>query len=348
MSKVGADVFYFVEEEKSKDTVQGLDVNMIGLGAYSKGQEGIYTYDCPWNHDLAKIPPKRPKLFMRSSLRVGETIKIMSDDRSNAYEYSVLALEDLTVPAGRFEKALKLGIKMLYADGNSEASFAWFGSGVGLIKRIRATGRVEELVSYEKPDPTGAFSTHSINEWVGLRFIFLPQRKMFQRFGYQGVHEPGEPRKSLPYHEYKNRIGRVTKITPFAHGHYVELVLEGTQETVVAEAFGDTVRGLGPMDDLERARNKYKSKTLWTREILNTYNEELDEGGVSIPSKYVAVKVIDVVPAWDSHQPVRFLLQTEAGFEVFIDVHMSDTNVPDKLRQYHRFTATFLSYAPQE
>lgn len=346
VSRDGTDVFYFVEEEKSKATVQGLDVNMIGLGAYSKGQEGIYTYDCPWNNDLAKIPPKKPKLFMRSSLRVGEVVKIMSDDRSNAYEYTVLAFEDLTVPAGRFEKALKLGLKMLYTDGNSEESFAWFGSGIGLIKRIRATGRVEELLSYEKPDAGGTFITRSINEWVGLKFIFLPQRKMFQKYGYQMLHKPGEPRKSLPYDQYKNKIATVTKVTPFGYGHYVELLLDGTQEKVIAEAFGDTVTALGPVDDLEKARAKYKGKTLWTSKTLNTYNEDLDEEGVSILSKYIAVKVVDVVPAWDAHQPVRFLLQTASGFEVFVDVHMSDTNVSGRLRDYNRFAEVFLTSPP--
>lgn len=346
VNKDGTDVYYFVEEEKGNATVQMLDVNMVGLGAYSKGPEGIYTYDCPWNQDLAKIPPKKPKLFMRSSLHVGDMLKVMSDDRSNAHEYTVLGFEDLTVPAGRFEKALKLGIKMLYADGNSEESFAWFGSGVGLIKRIRATGRVEELLSYEKPDPSGTFMTRPINEWVGLRFVFLPQRKMFQKYGYQSLHKPGEIGKSLPYDAYKNRIGLVTKVTPSPYGHYVELALDRTQEKVIAEASGDTVTGLGPLDDLEKARSKYKGKTLWTRTTLNTYNEELDEEGVSIPSKYIAVKVIDVVPAWDAHQPVRFLLQTESGWEVFLDVHMSDTNVSDKLREHNRFSSVFLSSAP--
>lgn len=342
----GTDVFYFVEEEKSNASIQGLDVNMIGLGAYSKGPEGIYTYDCPWNRELAKIPPKKPKLFMRSSLRIGDMVKIMSDDLSNAYEYTVLGFDDLTVPAGRFQKALKLGIKMLYADGNSEQGFAWFGSGVGLIKRIRATGRVEELLSYEKSDPTG-FMTRPISEWVGLKFIFLPQRKMFQKFGYQSLHKPGEGGKSLPYDAYKNRIAVVTKVTPFSYGHFVELLLDGSQEKVVAEAYGDTITALGPFDDLEKARAKYKGKTLWTRKTLNTYNEELDEQGVSVLSKYIPVKVIDVVPGWDAHQPIRFLLKTEAGWEVFLDVHMSDTNVSDKLKEYDRFSDVFLTSPPE-
>ena len=204
--KDGTDVFYFVEEEKGNGTVQMLDVNMVGLGAYSKGPVGIYTYDCPWNQDLAKIPPKKPKLFIRSSLHIGDMLKVMSDDRSNAHEYTVLGFEDLTVPAGRFEKALKLGIKMLYADGNSEESFAWFGSGVGLIKRIRATEEWKNCCHMRSPIHLAHFNP-PINEWVGLKFLFLPQRKMFQKYGYQSLHKPGEIGKSLPYDAYKTASG---------------------------------------------------------------------------------------------------------------------------------------------
>lgn len=198
VKKDGRDVFYFVEEAKQESTVQMLDVNMVGLGAYSKGPDGIYTYDCTWNQDLEKIPPKKPKLLLRSPLTVGETIKVMNDGRTNVYEYTVIGFEDVTVPAGVFPRALKLGMKMIYADGHFEQSYAWFGAGTGLIKRIRATGRTEELVSYEKPDSETAFISRSIEEWVGLKFMFLPQRKMFQKYGYQSFHRLNQLGKALP------------------------------------------------------------------------------------------------------------------------------------------------------
>lgn len=344
----GRDVFYFVEEIKQESTVQMLDVNMVGLGAYSRGTDAIYTYDCTWKQDLEKIPPKKPKLFLRTPLTIGETIKVMNDDQSNAYEYTVMGFEDITVPAGVFPRALKLGMKMIYADGHFEQSYAWFGAGTGLIKRIRATGRTEELVSYEKPDPETAFITRSIEEWVGLKFIFLPQRKTFHKYGYQSFHKPNERGKALSYDTYKNRIATVTKVSPFPYGYYVEFVIDGTQEKIIGEAFRGDLRGIGPVDDLLKAQLKYKGKTLWTEQILNTYNEDLDEEGVSVLTHPIAVKVLDVVPAWDSHQPIRFLLRTEAGFDVFIDVHMTNTNVPAQLRQYNDFSKVFSLHAPDQ
>jgi hypothetical protein len=103
----GNDVFYFVEETKQESTVQMLDVNMVGLGAYLKGTNGIYTYDCTWKQDLEKIPPKKPKLLLRSPLTVGETTKVMNDGRTNIYEYTVLGFEDVRVPAGVFPRACR-------------------------------------------------------------------------------------------------------------------------------------------------------------------------------------------------------------------------------------------------
>jgi hypothetical protein len=105
--------------------------------------------------------------------------------------------------------------------------------------------------------------------------MFLPQRKMFQKYGYQSLHKPNEMGKALPYEVYKNRIATVTKVSPFQHGHHVELVIDGTQEKIIGEAFHGNLRGIGPVDDLHNARVRYKGKTLWTQEILNTYNEEL-------------------------------------------------------------------------
>src|SRR5689334_21264358 len=75
VKKDRTDIFYFVEEAKQGSTVQMLDVNMVGLGAYSRGSDGIYTYDCTWKEDLEKIPPKKPKLFLRSPLTIGQAIK---------------------------------------------------------------------------------------------------------------------------------------------------------------------------------------------------------------------------------------------------------------------------------
>ena len=76
-----------------------------------------------------------------------------------------------------------------------------------------------------------------------------------------------------------NRIATVTKISPFQYGHYVEFLMEGTQEKIIGEAFSNNLRGIGPVDDLMKARSKYRGKTLWTKDTLNTYNEELDEEG---------------------------------------------------------------------
>ncbi|HVG31012.1 MAG TPA: hypothetical protein VM864_14975 [Pyrinomonadaceae bacterium] len=344
ITAAGNEIFYFIEEGDEGRSVQGLDIHMFGLGALGKGSEGFYTYDVTWNHDLKNIPPQKPHLFLRSPIVIGDSIRIPSDDRSQIYVFTVEGFERIAVPAGSYEKALKLSKRTIRADNSEEKQIAWFAKGVGLVKRVLATGRVEELVSYELGG--GEFVTREIESWVGVNFVFLPIQKSFIKFGYQLIHKPGQLRVSLPYEKYVGRVAKVISITPDKYNIIVNLRLEDTKEMVVAEAYGRTINGLGPLDDIMAARAKYKGRTLWTRATLYTYNEELDKLGVISLSDYRPVKVIDVVPSWEDNAPVRFLLGTESGIEAFVDVHMTDTNISDKLRQYAKFSEVFRTRKP--
>lgn len=336
----GKKITYFIEEQALNKDVAMLDVNMIGLGAYEKGPDGLYTYDCTWLKDLEKIPPKRPHLFLPNELTPGSSVRVVSDTGSQIFVFTVVGFERITVPAGVFEDALKVSVKQLRPDGRADESFAWFAKNVGLIKRIRDTGRVEELVSVEKAD-LESFSTKPIQSWVGLRFVFLPKQRMFQRYGYQSVHPVNNDRQSLPYEKYRGKIAVVKKITPFTYGWRVLLAIEGTNELVQADAYKGTVQGIAPLSDIENARAKYKGKTLLARGAMYTYNEELDETGVISLMRPTQVKVVDVVPGWEANSPVRFVLEAPNGFNGYIDVHMSDTNIADTLRQYNRFEDVF-------
>ena len=50
---------------------------------------------------------------------------------------------------------------------------------------------------------------------------------------------------------------------------------------------------------------------------------------------------------WYSHTPVRFILQAPSGEEGYVDVHLSGTNVPDKLSVYNKFEEHFLPEDPK-
>jgi hypothetical protein len=346
VKRAGSDVIYFIEKDSETGRLIDLiEPMMIGLGAYALGPDGIYTYDCGWLKDIDSIPPKKPKLFLRNPITVGETVKITTDTGDSIRLYTVLGFEPVTVPAGHFDGALKIGLKTVSADGDAEQSFAWFAAGVGLVKWIRATGRVEELIS-KVEQGANLFPTIEPPDWKGVRFTFLPQQKMFQQYGYQSFHLPTDPRHSLPYAKYVGKVAVVTGVSTFQYGWIVTMAVEGTGEKIIAEVYTGTLNAVAPAQDVENARRLYKGKTLWTRHHLTTYNEELDQTGVASISHYVPVKVVDVVPGWEASEPVRFVVSTEAGFDGFIDVHMSDTNISDSLRQYNRFENIFLLSPP--
>jgi hypothetical protein len=333
------DIIYFVEEQNEiKTSNPNIDLPMIGLGGYTTGVDGLYTFDCTWLADLQKIPPKKPHLFLRNPLKTEDEIKVMSDAGNQMTVFKVLGFEDVQVPAGTFASTLKLSIKTVRPDGSSEEGFAWLAKGIGVVKRVRATGRLEVLIR-----SGSAFISRDIQEWNNLRFVFLPVRKALQKFGYQSLHKLNNLRASLPYEPYKGKIAKVIRVSTFDYGWKVLLEIENTKEQVLAEAYRGTINGLAPLADIEEARTQYQGKTLWTRATLYTYNEDLDELGVVASSRYLPVKVVEVVPGWEDSAPVRFIVETKTGWRAFVDVHMSDTNIAEQLRQYNRFDEVFVS-----
>lgn len=343
----GNELIYFTEESESQKSIQIIAQNHIGLGAYLREKEGVSTFDCFWLGDLSKIPPKKPHLFLRYPVAKGDAIRLMSDTGDAAHIYTVIGFEPVVVPAGTFNDALKLSMKTVRADGSSEEGFAWFAKGVGLVKRIRETGREEDLVRWGSLD-SEPFQTRSVDRWAGVKFIFLPMRKTFQRFGYQSLHQPGDDRHALPYAKYQGRIATVTKVTAAEQGLKLELSLDDNHENVTADVYSGTVRGIAPIEDINNARQMYQGKTLYSRWMLTTYNEELDETGVSTLSRYTSLLVRTVIAGWEDDAPVRFMVTTEAGFDGFIDVHMSDTNIAEELRKYNRFEEIFALNTPDK
>ncbi|MGI4789153.1 MAG: hypothetical protein ACRYFS_09930, partial [Janthinobacterium lividum] len=66
--------------------------------------------------------------------------------------------------------------------------------------------------------------------------------------------------------------------------------------------------------------------------------------------QFSPVKVMDVVPGWYASAPVRFVVQEEGadqGAQGYVDVHMSDTNIPEDLKAIDRFQDVFSESDPR-
>ncbi len=211
------------------------------------------------------------------------------------------------------------------------------------------------------------FPTIAESHWTGQRFILLPQSRAVQHYGYQELYRDTDKEfVPLPYAEFAGRIVRVTGI---AQGHgpngetldEADLQLEDNQKTIHADIDHGCMEDAAPVSDLDTARTLYRGRTLWlASDHVSTYDAAKDLsdspaalalheafGQVKI-KQYSPLRVLDVVPGWYASAPVRFIVQDAAtGATGYVDVHMSDTNVPKDLQAVSRFRDVFLENDPR-
>lgn len=223
-------------------------------------------------------------------------------------------------------------------------------------------------------DPsTEAFPTVPESNWAGLRLIILPQSKALQHYGYQELYQDTNqntaPRYApLRYEEYAGRIVRVVGIgrgnLPGGdHVDEADLQLEGDNKVIHGDIDHGCMMDVAPAADLDNARKLYLGKTLWlSSDHLSTYDPQKDTSDAAgSPAlheafqklsikQYSPVKVLNIVPGWYASAPIRFVVQEEGGakdVQGYVDVHMSDTNVPEDLRAIDRFQDTFSDTDPR-
>lgn len=215
--------------------------------------------------------------------------------------------------------------------------------------------------------PADPFPTIAESHWTGVRFILLPQSRAVQHYGYQEMYrDTDEEFVPLPYDEF---AGRIVQVVGIEQGHgpngetldEADLQLEDDKKTIHGDIDGGCMDDAAPVADLETARTLYRGKILWlASDHISTYDPAKDvsdspaalarhEAFQQVKIKqYSPVRVLDVVPGWYASAPVRFLVQNEATKAVgYVDVHMSDTNVPKDLQAVSRFGDVFLAADPR-
>ena len=216
--------------------------------------------------------------------------------------------------------------------------------------------------------PRPVFPTVPESDWVGLRLVILPQSRAVQHYGYQELYrDTDKDFAPLPYASYAGRIARVTRIEQ-GHGpngdvlDEAELRFEDTKEIIHGDIDHGYMNDVAPASDLENAKKQYAGRTLWlASDHLSTYDAEKDVSDAPNSSvlqqafrrieikQYSPVRVLDVVPGWYARAPVRFIVQGQAlGEKGYVDVHMSDTNVPPELQGKSRFGDVFLEIDPRK
>jgi hypothetical protein len=198
-----------------------------------------------------------------------------------------------------------------------------------------------------EPPDQNPFPTRPVTEWVGERLVFL-NMEICQEYGYMSVRRTKDQAgDALPYREYVGRVAKVTRVEPSEY--IIRLVLEDTGEKVYGTVSRGVIEDMALVADIENARALYVGETLWTGELVYTHVEGAGEKYLDTPAGFFPVTVIDVVPGWDEERPVRFVVRIPSGEEGYIDVQMSETNLPPAARKYNiRFEEVFRMENPDD
>ncbi len=215
----------------------------------------------------------------------------------------------------------------------------------------------------------GAFPTIAEPDWVGQRFLILPQSRALQHYGYQELYRDSDATYApLRYDDY---AGRVVRVIGLGQGHgpsgttldEADLQVEGSKEIIHGDIDDGCMNDVALLSDLETARTFYRGRTLWLNaDHLTAYDFAKDKSDTPDPAarqaafkpvkfrRFSPVRVLDVVPGWYSSAPVRFVVQpiTDRAALGYVDVHMSDTNVPKRLQAVSRFGNTFFLSDPHK
>jgi hypothetical protein len=202
-------------------------------------------------------------------------------------------------------------------------------------------------------DAARPFRTIQPLDWVGKRFIFLPAPRETRQYAYSDFHP------NLDYTKYVGRIAKVESITGPDFGRSdepssVHLVLEDNGERVQTNCICPkaqvTLGGLGLLDDIDQAKQKYVGQTMWLARLassLEVYDAASDQTHTIDVKKYQKVVVKDVIAGGSNLTPVRLVLRTPEGTEGYVDVNMSNTNPGVTTHQFH-FEDKFMTVDPKK
>lgn len=191
-------------------------------------------------------------------------------------------------------------------------------------------------------------SFRPISSWVGESFVFLPKQTALQRFGYRDFQVGDELYESPNYNEYVGRIATVVSVQKVCDSWDVQFEMQDNGQRVTAAAWRGGIDGVAPVADIDAARDRWLGKTLWYKKTwIDTYNEDTGEVCSVHLRKNSQVKVIDIGAGWKHSTPVRFILQTAAGKQGYVDMTWTGTNCDDYERRYcDTFESLFFAQAP--
>lgn len=145
-------LYYFAEKDDVDKSNYIIGANVFGLGAYAKVKGKIVTCEAFWFEDLEAVKPDTAQALLEFPLKDKAELKLTAHDGKQAFTLTVGGQEDVKVPAGTFKGCWKIAIVDAWPkDKKTYEGAVWLAADVGVVKWLRSTGRVDELVKVTKP-----------------------------------------------------------------------------------------------------------------------------------------------------------------------------------------------------
>lgn len=228
----------------------------------------------------------------------------------------------------------------------------WCLIGILTWSAPRAHAVPPEFKARNNVDFKSKFPDRPIEKWLGERFLFLElppeQRAKGYPFYWRIVFVEGRETApdSITLHEkLVGKTARVTYVGEDATKLVLTLEQEGHQYRTTA--FNKSIHYVASCRDIDVARSLFVGKTLsYTGGPVKTVRSR-GRKELTLP-QYCLVKVTNIKPGDQDYSPIRIHLETASGLKCFIDLRLSETNIPDHLRDEQKPEIPFLTYDPRK
>jgi hypothetical protein len=137
------DIFYF-EECYDKNGMLSIGTTMFGYGIYFYRNDSLFTMEADYEKDIAENRIGDAGLLLPANMSIGDSAILESPDKRETF--TLLAKEDIQTNTV-LKDCIKFKIKT-YWPGTVYIGYVWLQKGVGLVKWMRSTGRIDELTSH--------------------------------------------------------------------------------------------------------------------------------------------------------------------------------------------------------
>ena len=139
---ISNNVFYFAECFNKFDVVS-IGTTMFGPGIYYYQNDSLFTITADYEKNIKEKELGDPALLIPASIKPGDSSGL--DLVTHKQVFTFLTKEDLTIGEVIYKDCIKLKIKEYWPE-TIYIGYVWLKKDFGLIKWMRFTGLVEEMV----------------------------------------------------------------------------------------------------------------------------------------------------------------------------------------------------------